>query len=167
MKISSFVILFSLFFTRATAQTPQVPAGNPGKPQLPTPKIQPLQPADLIVSGITLVSAVLNPDTKMYVVKVIVTTKNIGLQQAVKTQLSGFIQKPSVGSWKLMSDPGNVKYIDPGKTYSAVYSFSKSSLEMGVGPFEFRAKTDSGNFVTEADEENNFSETISINPRRS
>lgn len=165
-NFSSFVVLFFITL-HVNAQTPQVPSGTPGQPQLPTPKLKPLQPADLTVSGITFVSIVHNPDTKTYLVKVIVTTRNNGQLKSVKTQLAAFTKTPSGGgSWTVMGEAGNVNAIDPGRTYSAVYSFKGSSLTIGGVPFDFRVRTDSGNFVTESDETNNYSSAIIINPRR-
>jgi|CXWL01.1.fsa_nt_gi hypothetical protein len=161
-------ILGLLFLTsQANAQIPQVPSGTPGQPQLPTPELKPLQPADLTVSGITFVSIVHNTDTKTYLVKVIVATRNTGELKSVKTRLQAFTKTPSgAGSWTVMGEAGNVNAIDPGRTYSAVYSFKGSSLTIGGVPFDFRVRTDSGNFVTESDEINNYSSAIIINPRR-
>lgn len=161
---SIFYLLFLTFLTNA--QIPQVPSGTPGRPQLPTPKLKPLQPADLTVSGITFVSIVHNTETKTYLVKVIVTTRNTGELKSVKTQLQAFTKTPSgAGSWAMIGEAGNVSAIDPGRTYSAVYTFKGSSLTIGGVPFDFRVRTDSGNFVTESDETNNYSSAIIINPR--
>lgn len=162
---SSFAVLF-LIVLHVNAQTPQVPSGNPVRPQLPIPKIQPLAPADLTVTGIIFVSFVHNVATKTYIVKVIVTTRNSGGLKSAKTQLTADTKTPSgSGSWRAMGEPGNVSGIDPGRTYSAVYSFKGNALVIGGVPFGFRVKTDSGNFVAESNETNNFSETIVINPR--
>ena len=64
-----------------------------------------------------------------------------------------------------MGEEGIVNAIDPGKIFSAVYSFYGSVLTIGEVPFDFRVRTDSGNFVTESDETNNYSSAIIINPR--
>ena len=166
MKAVNLFIALFLFVLQIQAQTPQVPSGNPRQPQLPIPTLQPLNPADLIVTGITFVSFVHNAATKTYVVKVIVTTRNNGALKSGKTQLSATIQTPvGAGSWKVMGAVGNVNAIDPGRTYSAVYSFKGNALTIGVVPFDFRVKTDSGNLVVESDETNNHSATIVINPR--
>lgn len=162
------IFLASCFFCFAmniVAQTPQVPTGTPGERQLPIPTLKPLAPPDLIVTVITFVSIVLNPDTKKYTIRIIATTKNNGQVQSAKTQLEAYTKKTS-GSWTLMGSAGNVRFIDPGKIYSAVYTFTGSALAIGSSPFEFRVKTDSGNFVAESDETNNYSETIVITPSR-
>lgn len=161
---NSFVLSF-LITLQINAQTPQVPSGNPGQPQLPSPKLQPLAPADLLVTVITFVSIVHNAATKTYVVKVIVTTRNNGGLKSAKTQLTAHTKTPSgAGSWTVMGEAVNVSAIDPGKIYSAVYSFKGNALVIGGVPFDFRVKTDSGNFVAESDETNNYSATIVINP---
>ena len=165
MKAVNLFIALFLFVLQIQAQTPQVPSGNPGQPQLPIPTLQPLNPADLIVTGITFVSFVHNAATKTYVVKVIVTTRNNGALKSARTQLSASTKTPvGAGSWTVMGT-GNVNAIDPGRTYSAVYSFKGNALTIGVVPFDFRVKTDSGNLVVESDETNNHSATIVINPR--
>ena len=163
----STVLLVTLFTTlQATAQLPQRPSGKPGKIELPTPNIQPLKPADLLVTGITFVSIIHNTATKTYVVKVIVTIRNDGQLRSAKTQLQGNYKTPTGGgSWRVMGEAGNIPSIDPGKHYSAVYSFKESALEVGGVHFDFRIKADSGNFVTESDETNNFSEIIIIDPK--
>ena len=162
--VTSFVILF-LIVLQVNAQTPQLPTGNPGQPQLPIPKLKPLKPADLTVTGITFVSFVHNAAAKTYVVKIIVTTRNNGELKSAKTQLSASTKTPvGAGSWTVMGEAGNVNAIDPGRTYSAVYSFKANALTIGGVSFDFRVKTDSGNFVVESDETNNHSETIVINP---
>ncbi len=166
MKKNILIIIFLAMFFGGYSQNPQPPSGKPGKPQLPVPKIRPLAPADLTATGITFVSIVLNNDTKIYVVKVIVTTRNNGEMRSAKTQLRAYSKTPSgAGSWTVIGDPGNVDAIDPGRSYSSVYSFKGSALVIGGVPFDFRVKTDSGNLVTESDETNNFSATIVINPR--
>lgn len=162
------IFLASCFFCFAmniVAQTPQVPTGTPGERQLPVPKLKPLAPPDLIVTVITFVSIVFNADTKKYTIRIIATTKNKGQVQSAKTQLQAYTKKTS-GSWIVMGSAGNVKIIDPGKIYSAVYIFEGIELPIGREPFEFRVKTDSGNFIAESDETNNYSETIVITPSR-
>lgn len=169
MKKVSRILLFTLtaFFSFATQMNAQIqkPTGRPGEVELPTPKIKPLNPPDLTVTGITFVSIELTPQ-KYYIIKVIATTKNNGQLKSVKTQLQGYFKTPSGGgTWKECGSAGNVSSIDPGKTYSAVYTFKASALEVGGIPFDFRVKTDSGNFVAETDETNNFSEVIIVSPR--
>lgn len=161
----SFVVLFFTAF-QVNAQAPQLTSGNPGQPQLPIPTLKPLNPADLTVTGLTFVSFVHDAATKTYIVKVIVTTRNNGALKSAKTQLEAYTKTPSgTGSWAVMGEAGNVNAIDAGRVYSAVYSFKGNALTIGGVPFDFRVKTDPGNFVVESDETNNHSETIIINPR--
>ena len=165
MKIVISLFVSLIFSLQINAQTPQVPSGKPG--QLPVPKLQPLAPADLIVSGFTFVSCVFNSDTKTYLVKAIVTTRNNGGLKSDKTMLQAYSKTPvGGGAWTVVGEGGNVPSIDPGHTYSAVYSFKGSAITLGGVPFDCRVKTDSGNFVTESNETNNFSSTLVVNPRR-
>lgn len=162
--------ILSLFFIplwcQLSAQTLPVPSGTPGRPQLPTPQVQPLAPADLIITNLTFVSIVFNADTKTYVVKVIATIKNTGPVQSYKTQIQAHTKTPSGGgSWKVMVGKENVPAINPGKTFSSVYSFKGSLLDIGSVHFDFRLKVDPGEFVTESDETNNYSSILIIDPR--
>lgn len=161
----SFLLFFAFSFS-VNAQTPQVPSGTPGRQQLPTPNIRPLAPADLSITNLTFVSIVFNADTKTYIVKVIATIKNNGEIQSLKTQVQAYTKTPSgSGSWNVMGEKGNVLAIDPGKSFSSVYSFKGSALDIGTVQFDFRLKVDPGEIVTESDETNNYSAVLVINPR--
>ncbi len=167
MKKNILSIIGLVIFMTANGQTPQIPSGTPGQPQLPIPKVKPLAPVDLSISGITFVSCVHNASTKTYLVKVIVTTRNNGGIKSAKTILDAYSKTPAGGgSWTVVGEGGNVSAIDPGGVYSAVYSFKGSALTMGGVPFDFRVKTDSRNLLTESDETNNFSATLVVNPGR-
>lgn len=166
MKIFGLLFLILSFTTQINSQTPQVPTGEPGKNQLPTPKVKPLAPADLIITNLTFVSIVFNADVKTYVVKVIASIKNEGEVPANKTQVQAFTKNASSsGNWKVMGEKLNVPYIEAGKSFSSVYTFKGSLLDIGTGRFDFRLKVDPGEIVMESDEFNNYSDIIIIDPR--
>jgi hypothetical protein len=167
MFLKKNILAISVLFLAITAhsQTPQVPTGNPGKPQLPVPKIKPLKPADLVVSGLTFVSITLQPD-KMYLIRVIGTVRNNGELKSSKTKLGAQYATPSGNSsWKTVGESFNIAAIDPGGSTSAVWTFKGSALAIGALRFDFRLRVDADNFVAEADETNNYSIVINITPR--
>ena len=166
MKIPGLLLLCISFAIKVNTQTPQVPIGEPGKNQLPTPKIKPLLPADLSITSLTFVSIEFNAEAKTYLVKVIATIKNDGGVQSNKTQIQANTKTPSGGgSWKVMGEKLNVPYIDAGKSFSSVYSFKGTVIDIGTGRFDFRLRVDPDQFVAESDETNNYSSILIINPR--
>ncbi|MEO5945241.1 MAG: CARDB domain-containing protein [Chitinophagaceae bacterium] len=161
-------VLLCLFFgmTQINAQTPKVPTGTPGKLPLPNVNPNPLVPADLVITNLTFVSIVFNVEAKTYVVKVIATIRNNGGVQSNKTQLQAYTKTPAgSGSWKIMGGKVNMPVLDPNKTYSSVYSFKGSVVEIGSVLFDFRLRVDPSGLVTESNVSNNYSDILVINPR--
>ncbi|MBK7289070.1 MAG: hypothetical protein IPI78_01810 [Chitinophagaceae bacterium] len=162
------IILLVIFFctTQINAQIPQVPKGTPGKQSLPNVNPRPLVPADLVITNLTFVSIVFNVDAKTYVVKVIATIRNNGGVQSNKTMLQAYTKTPSgSGSWKIMGGKVNMPVLDPAKTYSSVYSFKGSVVEIGSVLFDFRLRVDPDGLVVESNASNNYSSILEINPR--
>ena len=167
IHMKTFSLFAFVFFSalQTFAQTPQRPSGQPGKVALPTPKIQPIKPADLLVTTISFVSIVNNADTKTYTIRVTATIRNNGGLQSAKTQLEAYTRTPSGGtSWKEISTLVNIPAINPGQTFSSTFSFKGSQLTIGAVPFDFKVKADAANLVSESEETNNFSASIVINP---
>lgn len=158
------VIVFGM--THINAQIPKVPTGTPGKQPLPNVNPRPLVPADLVITNLTFVSIVFDVDAKTYVVKVIATIRNNGGVQSNKTMLQAYTKTPAgSGSWKVMGGKVNMPVLDPAKTYSSVYSFKGSVLDIGSVLFDFRLRVDPDGLVVESNVSNNYSSILEINPR--
>lgn len=147
------------------SQTPQVPSGQPGRPQLPTPKIAPLTKPDLQVTELRLISIVVNPTTKQSTITVSVTIKNTGQLTAAATNLKAFEQDilTGVALWKGLGAPLAVHAINGGQTLTAEYVFLESPRVIGTSRFNFKVLADEEHSVAESNETNNTSSIITIN----
>ncbi len=163
MKKTTLVLLFALSCGLINAQGVLKPATPPGKLTLPTPKIQPIAPADLQVTGVDLVSAVVKTDTKTIMVTVRVTVKNAGQTTSPVNTLAASAQSITPGStW---SDAGNTVQIQAlsgsqSCTNEVTFKFPMGSVN--GRKFNFRVMADAGARVHESNENNNYSQGILI-----
>ena len=97
MKRNMVSFIAALVSVAAFAQTPQKPTGQPGKVQLPTPKIVALRPADLAVTGFQLLSSEKMTAAKAVAAHVRVTIQNRGQIDAAAFKLAGSFQKKCTG----------------------------------------------------------------------
>ncbi|MDP4264846.1 MAG: CARDB domain-containing protein [Bacteroidota bacterium] len=168
MKKNFLFLIATLLCVAVFAQTPKLPTGQPGKPQLPAPKIPALKPADLVVTGIQLLIAEKNNTTKSVSVKVKVTVKNNGQLDAGATKLSGAFQKTTAQgvSWTEVSQLADFPAIKAGQSVTRDCSFTIPigliNDNRSVNSFNFRVKADVMDAVKESDENNNFSQGILI-----
>ena len=111
---------------------------------------------DLRVEELSLVSVTRDAGKKMYCIQVLIRVKNIGQGQSGEYQIAGYYNSPT----------GNRTATRINDTISAsfikVYRFMEPESRIGNGFFEFRIKADDRNRISESDETNNYSATISI-----
>jgi len=139
----------------------QMPTGQPGKPNLPTPNIH-LQPADLEVTTISFVSAEFKTDVKSEYIKVNITVKNSGQIKAPATKMIALFQDAkNNGGWKQFDNNVDIPAIDPGHTYSATCTFKSAAIGT-VKNINMYAEADGNRTVTEISETNNASPHILI-----
>lgn len=125
-----------------------------------------LSPADVEVSAISFRSIVFDSRSKIFLIKVFVTIKNNADIKSPKTELEAYTKSPASGGvWKGLNSLQNVPVIEPGKTYSAEYTFKGSLSTIGSVAFDFFLKIDPKGLIAELDEINNSSKSIVINPR--
>ncbi len=156
-------LLLLAMLINAGVSAQRLPTGQPGQRILPTPKIQPLKPADLIVTEFSLVSAARNRATKNVQVVVRVTVKNNGAQQATGTVLKGSATKEMSIPWAVLDGLVKINKLGPGEsaTTTCTFVYGKGPVE-NLQRFYFRVRADALNDIAESDEQNNYSEGILI-----
>lgn len=163
MKRNMVSLIAALVSAAALAQTPQLPTGQPGKPQLPTPKIVALRPADLAVTGFQLISSEKMTTAKAVAAHIRVTIQNKGQIDAAPFKLMGAFQKSAQDAgWTEISEMTDFPAVKAGAsvTKDCVFKILVSSIK--GNSFNFRIKADVLNTVKESDENNNFSQGILI-----
>jgi CARDB len=149
----------------ALAQNPQLPAGSkPG--QLPLPALKPLQPADLVITDISIVEAVYDINWK---VKISVTVKNQGQLIAAKTIIKAQAQKttPANSPWKDFGYTVAIIPLKPKESVTKEFLFIDHGNEMyKLRQFNLKLTADSRNEVTESNETNNASSVLAISSSR-
>lgn len=161
MKKIIFLLLAAVaFLIKATAQNLPLPTG---KPQLPAPVLKPVQPADLVITNISLTEAVFSNDLKNWVIKVSVTVKNAGGLMSIATDLKAFAKQTSNNTWKPTGTMGILIGLRPGESVTKEYVFvDKQKLLPARAGFEFKVQADSNNKVTESNENNNVSAILAV-----
>lgn len=145
------------------AQVLQKPSGQPGKVNLPVPKIQPLTPADLLITDISLVSAVMKTDTKLILVTVRITVKNAGQTASPASILGASAKGQPQGS--IWVDAGNtvpLQALNGAQVCSKEVTFKLPAASITERQFNFRVLADAGARVQESNENNNYSQGILI-----
>ena len=142
----------------------------PDPKKLPVPIVKLLTPADLQVTGISLVSCTKDNATKKLVITVSVTIKNNGQVRAAASGLKGFFHSPAgTATAKPIDGLASVGAMDPGSSLTANYIYRRPfSADAGftLVPFDFWVKADGGNIISESNESNNGSAKIKIIPPR-
>jgi CARDB len=148
----------------AAAQNPQLPSGTAVKPSLPVPvNPKPVQPADLLITSMSLTHAAFDVNLKGWVIKVNITVKNAGGLLAAPTDIKPFVKQTGNSSWKHTGTLGILIGLRPGESVTKEYVFvDKLRVLPQRGGFDFKVQADTGNKVTESSENNNFSSVITI-----
>jgi CARDB len=167
MKRNILFLLCLFISITLIAQAPKLSATQAGKPPLVTPKIPPVKPADLSVTGIQLVTAEKIAGDKSVALHIKITIKNNGQVDAAATKIAGAFQKDAQSpSWAEVSELVDFPVIKGGQsvTKDCIFKILISSIDAGhaVHSFNFRVKADVMNTVKESDENNNFSQGILI-----
>jgi subtilase family serine protease len=160
-KIISFLTA-TVFSIIVFCQNPQLPPGsNPG--QLPVPKVKQLDPPDLRVEELSLVSIVRDEAAKKLNIQVLIRIKNFGgISSGVSTAVA-YIKSPSgTGATKALAITLSVEAINPGASFVKVFTFREGEVFFKPGAFDFWIKADARNAVTESNETNNTSTVINI-----
>lgn len=145
------------------AQLTTKPTGQPGKVALPTPKIQSVSPADLQVTDVSLVSAVVKTDTKLIVVTVKVTVKNTGLTKSPASMLGASAKSVTQGSgWTDAGNTVQIQALNGSQACTNEITFKFPLNSISGRRFNFRVLADAGARVTESNENNNYSQGILI-----
>lgn len=146
-----------------SAQVLQKPGGQPGKVNLPSPKIQPLTQADLLITDISLVSVVVKTDTKLILVTVRVTVKNAGQTASPVSMLGASAKGQQQGS--VWMDAGNtipIQALNGVQVCTKEVTFKLPAASITGRQFNFRVLADAGARVQESNENNNYSQGILI-----
>ncbi|MEP6713343.1 MAG: CARDB domain-containing protein [Ferruginibacter sp.] len=162
-------LLLLLFFTvillQATAQTPQVPKGTPGKVPLPSPKLQPLKP-DLQFVSARVVSVTEVASRHIFEVKLLITYKNAG---AVATGTGFYLDLQSQygttsggTDYSIIGSRANLHPLAAGQTRSEVWVFAKDITALGRGTHRCIVRIDCTNRIAESNEDNNNSDLFNI-----
>ncbi len=162
MKIIILFLAITGFTVIAFAQNPQLPPGsNPG--QLPTPKLKPLDPPDLRVEELNLVSIVRDGAVKKINIQVLIRIKNFGGLRSGTSTVVAYIKSPTgTGTTKTLAVTLPVEAINPAASFVKVYTFREPEGSFKPGTFDFWIKADARNAVTESNETNNTSAIINI-----
>jgi hypothetical protein len=133
--------------------------------QLPTPeKLKLLQPADLVITDISLISASFNTNVKAWVIKVNITVKNAGQIITAATDLKPWVKK-STAVWKPIGSPAILIGLKPGESLSKEYAFvDKLQVLAPLDVFSFKVQVDAGSKIKEGNETNNESSILNISP---
>jgi|GEM_PF-4511028 len=150
-----------LFFSFAVqAQIPQSPITDK-----PTLKVKPLQPADLVVTHVSLISAAWNNDQKAWVIKVNVTVKNAGGVISPTGILIGLVKKNNGIRWEKLPLAAQVNALNAGASVTKEYTFIDRDKILGVNDrFSFLIRLDPANAIKEGNENNNDSAPLAIPP---
>ncbi len=167
-KIFSFSFLFLILFSiKINAQTPQLPAGEPGKLPLPTPKIKPLKP-DLKFISSRVVSVVEDVSRHLFETTLSITLKNEG---SVATSTGFFLDLRSKygttsggTNYSMIGSLANIRVMAAGETRTVEYVFAKDISAMGRARLQCIIRIDATNVVNEINEENNSSTFFYITP---
>ena len=133
--------------------------------QLPAPeKLTLLQPADLVITGMSVVNAVFNTNVKAWVIKVNITVKNTGQIITAATDLKPWIKK-STSVWKPIGSPAILIGLKPGESLTKEYVFvDKLKVLAPLDVFSFKVQVDASSKIKEGNETNNESLILNISP---
>ena len=159
-SIAFLLVTVSSFCVTVTAQNTQLPIG---KPKLPAPVLKPLQPADLVITHISLTEAAFNNDLKSWVIKVNITIKNAGGLLSIATDVKPFAKQNGSNNWKHTGTQGILIGLRPGESVTKEHVFvDKLRVLPAAGGFEFKVQADASNKVTESNEGNNTSVVLTV-----
>jgi hypothetical protein len=163
MKIVFFATLIFLTTFNCIAQTPHLPANPPNPNQHDIPKLHVLTPADLQVTTVSVVSFVHNADSKSYVFKLSISTKNFGETRTAPVKLKVWVKPASGGEWKSFGGLVSLPAMGSGQTVSGEYVFKDLEKIVGASLFDVKVQADHGNATPESNESNNYSAAVRIN----
>jgi subtilase family serine protease len=158
MKKIFFITTLLIGAATAIAQNPQLPDRRPA-PQ--NPRL--LSPPDLKVEELSLVSVVRNEAVKKINIQVLIRVKNVGELRCGASTVVAYMKSPAgTGSTRTLAVSLPVTAINPGESFVKVYTFQEAESAFRPGNFDFWIKADARNAITESNETNNTSTTISI-----
>lgn len=152
------IVLFVCIGSYAKAQLP-----TNVNTQKPAPeKLKLVQPADIVITDMTLVSANFDHGVKGWVIKVNVTAKNNGQLIAASTDLKPLIQIRTT-AWQDIGTAGTLPALKPGESVTKEYVFvDKKRLAGQTATFKFKIWADANNRVKESNDSNNESALLTI-----
>lgn len=148
----------------SAAQNPQLPSGTAVKPSLPVPvNPKPVQPADLVITNMSITHAAFDINLKGWVIKATITIKNAGGLLSANTDIKPFVKQSGTSAWKHTGTLGILIGLRPGESVTKEYVFvDKLRVLPQTGSFDFKVQADTGNKVTESSENNNSSSVITL-----
>ncbi len=163
--ISFFILVLASI--QLTAQTPQVPTGQPGKISLPAPKLKALKP-DLKFISSRVISIVEVPARHLFETTLSITLKNQG---SVATSTGFFLDlRSKFGTasggtdYSMIGALASIHTLTAGETRTVEYVFAKDITTMGRARLQCIIRLDPTNLIAESDEENNNSGFFYITP---
>ena len=147
----------------ASSQTTTLPKTQTSGKTIPSTVIKPILPADLQLPAVVLLAAQKNDSKKMTDIKIRVSIRNSGQQNAAASVMSAEVQNTTQGAaWIKLPGLLSVPPVKPGETLVREFDLQAPYSVIAPMYFKLRLKADAGNTIAEGNEKNNFSQGILI-----